>query len=93
MFKFEFEASNLKTGRQGTLVVEISAPRPVEGHPGNYECQIRISGVVDKEMRGVGAFPFQAIDLSLQITKVVLLSHQCEWELSFGRQGLVTFDY
>jgi hypothetical protein len=93
MIRFEFGATNLKTRRQGTLVVDIHTPRPVEGYPGNYECQIHISGVVDKEMRGVGAFPFQSIDLSLQITKAVLLSHQCDWELSFGQQGLVTFDY
>lgn len=93
MLRFEFDARNIGTEGAGTLVVEIDAPRPVAGYPDDYECPIRFSGVICREMRGVGAFPFQAVDLSLKIAKAFIQSHQNDWEFSSSQQGPVTFEY
>jgi len=54
---------------------------------------IRFSGVVNREMCAVGAFPLQAVDLALQVCKAVAGSHRNQWDFYVDGQGPVTFDY
>lgn len=93
MIRFAFEARAKGSADNGVLVIEISPPRPVVDYPHDFECTIRFSGVIDRKMRGVGAFPLQAVDLALQVCKAVLTSYQTEWDFLAEGQGPVTFDY
>ena len=93
MLRFEFQAKSLHGGADSILVIEIASPRPVEGFPNDYECPIRFTGVVNKAMRGVGAFPLQAVDLSIQIAKAVAGSYSDEWEFQINDQGPIPFSY
>jgi hypothetical protein len=93
MIRFEFEAKGKRCADEGLLVIEILPPRPVAGFPDDYECPIRFSGVVSKEMRGVGVYPMQAVDLALQVAKAVARSCANEWDFFVNGQGPMTFDY
>jgi len=93
MIRFTFQARARGSADDGVLMIEISPPRPVADFPYDFECPIRFSGVINREMRGVGAFPLQAVDLALQVCKAVATSYQHEWDFSVEGQGPVTFDY
>ncbi len=93
MLRFEFTTLSKRGLDDGSLCITVAEPLPVEEFPDNYACKIQFVGIVNKDMRAVGAFPLQAVDLALQIAKAVAGSYTNEWDFYADGQGPLPFDY
>ena len=71
--------------------ISIHDPELIANSHGDFRARISVSGFREQQVAAFGACAFQAASLAFDMAKIVLSSHEDEWEFHFGEGGPISF--
>lgn len=71
--------------------ISIHDPQLIANSHGDFRARVRVAGFREQQVAAFGASAFQATELAFNIARIVLSSHEDEWEFHFGEGGPISF--